>query len=257
MTGEELFQIWAPANSAWSQWVSPILFAQIRCEDTSNSGFVSPPAGKWVSVEFEQGTAIIIDLPGPESIALGIALARRGFRPVPIFNSTAGPMISPAGNANTILDVSGIQREICAESPALKELSLPADSPPAFLLDASRLTGHRPVSRDLFDNRSILFLEDFPSAKFLDAHAIRRVILIQEGGAQPQQDLASVLGRWQNEGVEVLLQTRSDALARKIKVAKLSFFRSLWDKLTSRLSLPADDVGGFGSGSPNSWVGWG
>ena len=43
MTGQELFDIWAPTDSAWSQWVSPALFAQIECAEAGLGA--APP--KW------------------------------------------------------------------------------------------------------------------------------------------------------------------------------------------------------------------
>jgi len=34
MTPEELYEVWAPPDSIWSQWVIPVPFAQIVCLDT-------------------------------------------------------------------------------------------------------------------------------------------------------------------------------------------------------------------------------
>src|SRR5215470_5102291 len=99
MTPEEVYQIWAPADSAWSPWVIPVPFAQMVCvendlnPDLSN---VSEIAGKF---EPSRELGMVIDLPGEISIKLGLSLAERGFRPVPVVDGSPGPGITGLGGA--------------------------------------------------------------------------------------------------------------------------------------------------------------
>jgi len=48
---------------------------------------------------------------------------------------------------------------------------------------------------DEFDNRSVCFTTDFPSANFLSAQRVGGVVLVQQTGTRPQLDLAHVLRR--------------------------------------------------------------
>ena len=56
-----------------------------------------------------------------------------------------------------------------------------------------------PPGPGTFDNRWVVFPQDFPSAAFLRSRGVAEVLLIQ-AGAQPQEDLAHVLLRWQQGG---------------------------------------------------------
>src|SRR5467141_1926819 len=83
MTGQELFKTWAPSDSAWSQWVSPALFAQIACTDGAAADGVDVPVPTWQEEKASPESAVIVDLPGADSIRLAMALAKLGYRPVP------------------------------------------------------------------------------------------------------------------------------------------------------------------------------
>src|SRR5262249_25610457 len=74
-----------------------------------------------------------------------------------------------------------------------------------FLLGSGLILGRAEAGDwdpDEFDNRSISFTTDFPSANFLAAHGIARVMLVQKSSAEPQPDLAHSLRRWQDGGVK-------------------------------------------------------
>src|SRR5229473_7759952 len=88
MTGKELFEIWAPSDSTWSQRVSPALFAQIECSNGGAAASVDAPAPTWHEQRASPASAVVIDLPGADSIRLALVLAERGYRPVPIINAS-------------------------------------------------------------------------------------------------------------------------------------------------------------------------
>ncbi|MGH9601505.1 MAG: hypothetical protein ACRD24_03860 [Terriglobales bacterium] len=105
-----------------------------------------------------------------------------------------------------------------------------------------------------FDNRWMVFPQDFPSASFLTSHGIQRVLLAQESYAPvPREDLAHVLLRWQEGGIEILLKRldRPDAPAR-IEVARPSRFRALWHRALAIVGLRRSSAGGFGCTVPES-----
>src|SRR5437660_3740038 len=122
MTGRELFETWAPSDSTWSQWVSPALFAQIDCADGGAEAIVDAPAPVWHEHKASPECAVVIDLPGADSIRLALVLAERGYRPVPIINASPGPLglqlnflpqpanVSP--KSVIVLDMSSLALEI-------------------------------------------------------------------------------------------------------------------------------------------------
>ena len=82
MTNEECFNAWAPEQALWSQWAKPVLFTQrLGLSSPALRSWSEPHEYLWLS----QGsrTALVVDLPGVESVETGIAMARRGYRPIP------------------------------------------------------------------------------------------------------------------------------------------------------------------------------
>src|SRR5579859_3707035 len=202
MNKEEIFSTWAPDESPWSRWAKPVLFAYL---DSALSHIaVTEKAGDvgWVPVPGEKA-ALALDLPGAEGVVTGIALAGRGYWPVPLYNAVPLPisarLLNPlaSGGAVAAVDVLPIISALRKGAEQLAQLNLPFDAPPAFLLDANR-QGWRKMIPGEFDNRSVSFTTDFPSANFLAAQGIERVILVQKGKLEPQPDLAHTLRRWQD-----------------------------------------------------------
>ena len=263
MTGKELFEIWAPNDSIWSQWASPALFAQIdyaKADDPSQADMLALP---WHERKARPDTAVVLDLPGADSIRLALALAWRGYRPVPIINASPGPIglqlnllsqpTRSTPSAIVVLDMSCLVREICERTPRLQALPLTSDAPPAFVLDSLRLKGTNPLSDDMFDNRWMVFPQDFPSAKFLAEQTIKRVMLVQTEKREPQEDLSHVLLRWQEAGIEILSKASGDtSLPSRITVSRPSRFKASWYRALAIMGLRRSSVGGFGSFIPET-----
>src|SRR6185369_13339808 len=97
MTKEEVYKIWAPEACVWSRWVSPVLFAQIYCAEGQQFGEVSElPWASWL----DDSTAVVVDLPGDESVRVGVSLVAYGLWPIPVYNASPGPeMISLFGES--------------------------------------------------------------------------------------------------------------------------------------------------------------
>lgn len=257
MLGEELFEIWAPQGATWSPWAKPVLFAQLHLTPSGAS------IGQWWSrpVDWappvDQRLAIVVDLPDALSIEIGLALAGRGYRPVPLYNCCTGP--------NPVLDVSRIQAGLIAGGGALSGVDWPVDPPPVFLLDSRRKRSLGRLSPGMFDNRWVVLPQDFPSANMLKAHGITGVLLVQEHPGQPQNDLAHVLRRWQEAGlpistVALVVAPASGTpgmapilLAPKptpINIARPRLFGSIFYTLLATLGLRRSSAGGFGSVIP-------
>lgn len=242
MTKEELFEAWAPEGVEWSAWTKPVLFAQ--WPDT-----VSPPATtpEWAEPSYlwlpqsSGRTVVVVDLPGVESVRTGIVLARRGYRPVPLFNTTHGP--SP------VIAIAPLMLELGRGGAQLRTISLAEKAPPAFLLDANRMQPGLPPSAGKFDNRWVVFPQDFPSATFLRSHGVAEVLLIHAGG-KVQEDLAHVLLRWQQAGLRISAALPADSAPRDITVSRPSWFRRAWYRAITVARLRRNNAGGFGAVIP-------
>ena len=243
MNPSELFDLWAPPAAVWSRWAKPVLFADfsaVVAVDPINDPL--PP----LNTTADRETALVLDLPSAGSVKAGLALVKAGFRPVPLFNGTRGPKVSVVGV--TIVDNEAILSWLAAGAALLAQQNLPFDAPPAFLLDSRRRT-QVTASPGRFDNRWIVFPQDFPSANFLRSQGIARAVLVQEDALRPpQEDLAHVLRRWQETGLPLFAATL-DSLASPMPllVQRPSRFRSLWYVALAVMGLRRNSAGGFGS----------
>src|SRR5881394_3940880 len=94
MNKDEVFSIWAPDGSLWSRWAKPVLFAYLDAgpsqtpvsEATIDVSWSPAPGGN---------VALVIDLPGAKGVWYGVALAERGYRPVPLYNAVPLPSGEP------------------------------------------------------------------------------------------------------------------------------------------------------------------
>jgi hypothetical protein len=151
----------------------------------------------------------------------------------------------------SVVDLWSVLDAIVEATPFLEALRLPPDAPPAFLLDAERRHGQGPLRPSRFDNRSLSFPTDFPSANFLLARGLRRAILLQPGVAKPQPDLAHTLYRWQEAGIELAAQALDAAdSAAPLHLARPSGFRNLLYVFFQSMGLRRNHLGGFGGTIP-------
>jgi hypothetical protein len=99
-----------------------------------------------------------------------------------------------------------------------------------------------------FDNRSICFTTDFPSANFLHANGIRKVLLVQRSRVVPQSDLAHILRRWQDGGL-MLERTRVDFPDGRLtlQVARPSWYAAMFQRVLAAIRLRRARGGGFGA----------
>ncbi len=242
MTKEEIFNAWAPEGAEWSDWAKPALFAQ--WPDT-----VTPPATmpEWAEPNYlwlpqsSGRTAVVVDLPAVESVRTGVAFARRGYRPVPLFNTSYGP--------SAVIEIAPLVLELGRAARLLQPIAVGPKAPPVFLLDANRMQPPVPPSPGKFDNRWVVFPQDFPSATFLRSRGVADVLLIHAGG-RVQEDLAHVLLRWQQGGLRMVSASPSDTSTRELTVTPPSWFRRAWYRAITAARLRRNNAGGFGAVIP-------
>jgi hypothetical protein len=251
MTREELFDAWAPAGAPWSDWAKPVLFAHWPRPLPE----VAPDAPAfdlaWIPRPGER-FVLVIDLPGVESVRLGLALAAIGYRPVPLFNAVPPPVAEPPTPGLAVVTVEAILAELVRGADQLRASPPSTDAPPAFLLDADRQTATRALVPGAFDNRSVVFATDFPSAVRLAAHGIRRAVLVRSQAGPIGDDLADALRAWQADGFELNVKWLSESgAAVPLALPQRRWWTRLWRWLTATARLRRDPTGGFGGFIPH------
>lgn len=256
MNRDEIFQIWAPDESPWSPWVKPVLFAHLQSSEcpVADGGCNL----NWIPAASEK-VALVINLPGADGVLTGIALAGRGFRPVPLYNAVPlsyDKLIYEPGKTVAAVNVLPILDALKRSTEKLAQLKLPSDAPPAFLLDFNRHGDGRKLEPGEFDNRSVSFTTDFPSAIFLASQGIQRVILIQKDSADIQSDLAHSLRRWQEGGLKLeRLLLDNPSVPETFQVNRPSWYGAMFQRVLCQFGLQRSGTGGFGGWLPVSSAG--
>ncbi len=245
MTARHTFATWAPPESPWSPWAKPVLFTELDYTHGAPSVVLpemSHDMFAWLK-PLHRRTAIVLDLPGEAAVAGGLQLTRRGYRPVPLFNTSSA--------SNAVVSVTAIVAGLKAGEAILEKAALPADAPPAFLLDANRLPTTTRARPGMYDNRWVVLPQDFPSAAVLRRHHIDTVVLWQRANVAPANDLAHILRRWQEAGLTLLTKCgEPDQPPSPLNVPRPSLFRSVLHRLAVLSGLRRNFAGGFGSTVP-------
>lgn len=236
MNPMQAFEAWAPAESRWSSWVKPVLFGSAHGVSPSERNV---PEAAWAPSPAE-GVAIVVDMPGEASLDEGLALAARGYRPIPLYNA----VYHPAG----VVPLHDLVAALIGMADKVQSFNLQADAPPAFLLDSRRLDGERDLAPGKFDNRWLVLPQDFPSANLLLSQKLRRVILLQPEGDPVRDDLAHVLLRWQRAGIRVERQSfPGPQPLQPITIRRPWGFKWFWYRFLVMLGRRRNSAGGFGS----------
>ncbi len=216
MDRETTFEAWAPRDGRWTPWAKAILFAHV-----DEIAPLSPSAPTWLQRDLlGDADAIVVDLPGIESVGAGLALASLGYRPVPLFNAMPSPQ--------AVVPLGEIVQALVFGARALGDKGLPADARPAFLLDSRRHGGNAPPGPGEYDNRSVVFETDFPSAARLREAGIRSVVVVRSGPLPASHDLAPILAAWQGSGLRLeLLRADAPAAACPIHVRRPGLLQQL------------------------------
>lgn len=196
MTDKEIYSIWAPAGKKWVDWVRPVPFVAMK--EYFRMYPLSDVAIPTIDFLDEHGkdAAIIVDMPGEQSVIEGLALAKAGYRPIPIFNGT----IEQQG-ARATVDNQAVGIALAWGALELDKIEIAEDALPAFLVDSNRL--HRfKMEIALFDNSWDVYPQDIPSAEYLLGNGIHKIIII---GESLSRDLKKILYDYQKKKIQIYL----------------------------------------------------
>jgi hypothetical protein len=254
LSKEKLLEIWSPPDALWSPWVKTVLFS--FCDANLERSSARTPVPQLEAVPPAGSSLLIVDLPGEQGVVVGMELARIGYRPIPLYNALPFPLsekaLSAARRSQTTVDVVSILTTICRDSETLKDIRLSPVAPPAFLLDADRRIARIDPAEGIFDNRSVCFETDFPSADFLLAHGIGSAVVAQNGD-YIAGDLAQALLKWQARGIHIQLKDlQKSGSPRPVVVQQPSLFRRLRYRLSVALSVRRTELAAFGRIVPSS-----
>ena len=213
MTAKEIYQIWAPYGKKLVDWVRPVPFVQMNYYQKmyNYSDFVIPTIG-YVNKE-EKDVAYIVDLPGIESVKEGLALAKEGFRPIPIFNGTVE---QPKSRATVDNQSAGVGLVLGVEE--LSRITIDDSALPVFLTDRNRLQRYK-MDVSVFDNSWDVYPQDLPSAEYLFSQGIRKVVVV---GPNVAKDLKKILYKYQKNNIEIYWTDRYE-LPKKVKIRRPFF----------------------------------
>jgi len=201
MTGKDVYRIWAPRGVKWTDWVRPVPFISIvdpLCTERIYN--FSIPCVDYID-KVCADTAIFVDTPGYEGIAEGLALARLGYRPIPLYNGTVEQNAAMALVDNGIIAVA-----LKTGVSELIKLTIADDAPPAFLLDSNRLLRYK-MDVSLFDNSWDIYPQDMPSAGYFLNNGIDKIIVRSE---KIHKDLARILYGFRKKGLKIFFTTGYD-----------------------------------------------
>ena len=259
MNKAEAYAIWAPEGCEWSRWVKPVLFAYMEGNPPQDiGGEIRGLASSYPPASAD--TLIVADLPGARGVSLGLRLAHKGYRPIPLYNALPKPDLpdSPEllrtifssqliSTTQAVVDVKPLISALRLATDELRNVTISANAPPVFLLDSRRKGVGQPVRVGMFDNRSVTSMSDFPSAEYLKDHGVRTVVAIQEV-REPEFDLGVVLRQWEVGGLKIAYQIAGlEWEPRPLPLPKPSLLRNLWFWLRNTSTLHRNDGGGFGA----------
>lgn len=210
MNGKETYKIWAPYNKKWTDWIRPVPFIEIDKKNQTKEFIDYTIPTILYKNELDKHTAIIIDTIGTNSIKEGIALAKIGYRPIPIFNGTNEPHNSKSTTNNHLIEpllIWGAQE--------LKKITINEDALPVFLLDSTRLNRYK-MNRGIFDNSWDIYPQDIPSPEYLINNNINKILI---KGEKFNQDLSKVLYKFQKNNIKILFTNGFDE-PKEVKIKK-------------------------------------
>ena len=87
-------------------------------------------------------------------------------------------------------------------------------------------------------------------------HAVRRVLLVQQGGSAPQANLSHTLVARQNGGIALeAIDLSQGCKVESIRARVPTFYEKGWQLLLAMIGLRRVPFGGFGGELPNSSAG--
>lgn len=158
----------------------------------------------------QQGTAIVVDISGPEAVAFAAALADVA-QPVLIFDNLPHPLgVVPA---HVTLGALLYYAQEIAEKKSLR----PADAPAIFVLDKNRLTKYTDADNQ-FDNR---YMAKMPTVENLQAQKISNILyaVSNEDQKNESDDINDDFATYQDKGITVSMLALSRFQPQQVQAA--------------------------------------
>lgn len=247
MDRKELHEIWAPAASVWSPWVKPVPFAFWPRRTKRTPPPLRPQFDRGLFPDAAERQALVIELPGGESVRYGSLLAGLGYRPVPVFSSAP----SEWEKIPSAVDIDEVIAALGEEAPAIAAADFPADAPPAFLIDSRRQAPGLKLTSNFFDNRSALFASDFPSKDTLAKYGIARTLIVRDRANIATSDLEHALDPWRRAGLPISA-IDLDGAQLPIRWPAAGVLGSLLHRVRLFVTLRPNERGGYGRFVPES-----
>lgn len=196
MTNKEAYKVWAPFGKKWTDWVRPVpfIFAQMEVKGYHVGELLIPEID--IINERWKNAAVVVDLPGDESVEIGLALAKQGYRPIPIYNGTI-----EQENARATVDNQTVGAALLHGAEFLKQIDIQDDASPVFLLDKNRLNRFK-IDASVFDNSWDVYPQDLPSANYFLENGIKEIIVISN---TLSRDLKAVFRKFRKKGIKIHL----------------------------------------------------
>lgn len=211
----EMLNAFQPKSGKWMPYFVPTLIQALQFETLRGqlTPILTPEMqeaygrGQAIAKDFlanaeNRGeTAIILDLPGKETIALGAGIGEAGHL-ITTFDNFPHPLgVTPSHE--TLAAMLYYAGEIEARRAAV-----PEDAPPVFLLDSKRLEPYASADTQ-FDNR---YLAKIPSAQKLQELGIKSVLYVTPDRTRQQEldDLNEDFVEYQARGINVAMLPLSD-----------------------------------------------
>ena len=176
-----LHAAWSPPpRSPWSGYAKPTLFAAADGKELAPGPWAALDAklASQARLRLPEATAVMLDLPGAWSVALGAWLSRAaGLQPVVLANNWPHPQ--------GVVRMDGMLAALLFYAPwVAPDADLRGETaPPLFILDRDRL-GRAPKPGD-FDNRYFLMETDLPSPAALKRGGVERVLYVTPEALPP------------------------------------------------------------------------
>jgi hypothetical protein len=127
------------------------------------------------------------------------------------------------------------------------------------MIDSGRLAPGATRPPGAFDNRWVVFPQDFPSGSLLASRRIERALVVRADAADPADDLRRVLAGWKRAGIAIeILDTRAAAAPRALDPGRFPSWRTWAALALVGLGLRRGSAGGFGARIPeqSTDTGW-
>ncbi|NLC97341.1 MAG: hypothetical protein GX675_07250 [Erysipelotrichaceae bacterium] len=206
MNDKEIYKLWAPTSKLWVDWVRPVIFMNITKANKRKFKLIDV----YTNIQYENNTAIFVDLSQEESVLEGMSYAKMGYRPIVLFNGSPTQK-----NAFSIVDLKPLQEVLLWASNILQNLSFEEDCAPVFFLDSNRIFRHK-MDVSVFDNSWDLYSQDIPTPEYFLNHKINKIIV---RSYDIKRDLKRIFYSYQKKGIDIYL-TDGIEDPKKIKLNK-------------------------------------